>query len=492
MKPIRPEFSWSVVPSFMGSCSACDNLSPVEKSSDKSGNFMGFLVALVFVLFSLSLQAETSFGQAGDYLRYGAGARALGMGGAFTAVADDASVEYWNPAALAFMDEFQFQTMYAPLNLGTKLYDLSFVAPLGPRWGGVGVSDYLLRSDGFQRRDDLNFVSGGDGEISQNAFSLSYGKAFQNFWSVGTRLRFLQQKVLSDSGSALALDLSGYTRPWHGVSAGVTINNLNEPKITLGDDPDVFRQYTRVGLAYRAPRDRFVLSMDANKTARQSIYFVSGLEFNPLPLLSLRTGWDQNQEVTLGVGVNLRSLRFDYAFADQENLGATNKVSLTFRWGNIYRANITPLGLAPNSDSIYIEGLRNEVRFKVDVPQFKIARWTLIMTDADGRVVRTLSEQYHPGHAILWDMTDENGRPVKRGVYRYRFAVEYKAGRVWEEEGKFRLDYKSNIVPDVEIRMRAPEGLEGAESPVGNAPAVAPTPASAPAPMSVPAPMSGE
>jgi hypothetical protein len=248
----------------------------------------------------------------------------------------------------------------------------------------------------------------------------------------------------------------------------------------------------RFGLAYRAPRDRFIISMDANKTQSQSPYYVAGLEYNPIPLLGLRTGWDQNQDVTLGFGVNFRSLRFDYAFADQENLGATNKVSLTFRWGNIYRANITPLGLAPNSDSIYIEGLRNEVRFKVDVPQFKIAHWTLIITDEEGRVVRTLSQQYHPGNAILWDMTDENGRPVKRGLYFYRFAVEYKAGRIWEEKGKLRLDYKSNIVPDVEIRMRAPEGLEGAETPSENAPAVAPVPPPSEAPTTAPTTTTGE
>ena len=85
-----------------------------------------------------------------------------------------------------------------------------------------------------------------------------------------------------------------------------------------------------------------------------------------------------------------------------------------------------------------------------------------------------MSEQYHPGNAILWDMTDENGRPVKRGLYHYRFAVEYKAGRLWEEKGTFRLDYKSNSVPDVEIRMRAPDGLEGTEPAAPNAPVEAP------------------
>ncbi|MBL8023789.1 MAG: PorV/PorQ family protein [Elusimicrobia bacterium] len=439
-------------------------------------------MGLVIWALPLSGGADTSFGEAGDYLRYGAGARSLGMGGAFTAVADDVSADYWNPAALAYLDEYQFQTMYAPFGMGSNLYYMGFGAPMGTRLGTLGLSALSLRSDGFQRRDELNFRTGGNGDVSHNAVSLSYGRSFMDLWSLGARLRFLQQNILSDSGSAMGVDLSAYSRPWNGISAGATFNNLNKPSITVGNDADEFRAHTRLGLAYRAPRDLFILSFDANKTEQQSVYFVSGLEYNPVPLLSLRTGWDQNKDVTVGMGVTLRNLRFDYAFVNQEALGATNQVSLTFRWGNIYRAKITPVGLAPNSDSIYIEGLRNEVRFAVDVPKLKIAHWTLMVSDEEGKVVRSMSEHYHPGSALLWDMTDENGRPVKRGLYRYRFAIEYKSGKVWEERGKFRLDYKTNIVPEVELRMRVPGGLEGADPAPQFAPITPPVPTPEPVP----------
>src|SRR5271157_5990169 len=55
------------------------------------------LVAVVFTLFAISLYADE---YAGESLAIGVGARALGMGGAFVAVADDASTSYWNPAGL--------------------------------------------------------------------------------------------------------------------------------------------------------------------------------------------------------------------------------------------------------------------------------------------------------------------------------------------------------------------------------------------------------
>ena len=42
----------------------------------------------------------------------GVGARAMGMSGAFTAVADDASAAYWNPAGLAQLESLEIQGMF--------------------------------------------------------------------------------------------------------------------------------------------------------------------------------------------------------------------------------------------------------------------------------------------------------------------------------------------------------------------------------------------
>ncbi len=445
-----------------------------------------FLSGAVLLAAGLSaVRAETVFGDAGDYLRQGAGARPLGMGAAFTAVADDASAEYWNPAGLAFLDEYQLITMYAPYNFGTNLYYLGVGIPLGPN-GSLAASNLMLRSDGFQDRDALNQPSGSNQSILHNAASLSYARAFRDRWSAGVRLRFLQQKIFSASGNAFALDLSGYTKPWNGFSTGLTLTNLNRPKITVDSESDEFRPAARLGLAYRAPRDRFIVAFDLNKTERQSVYYTTGLEYAPTPLLSLRAGWDEKNAVTAGMGFGFRYLKFDYAFSTQRDLGDYNKVSLTWRWGNVYQAKIDPEGIVKETESIYLEGLRNELKFRTNVPKFRVHRYVLAITDAMGKPVRTLTEQFSPPSVILWDMMDEGGRPVKRGKYKFLFRVEYKNGKIWEERGAFRLDYKTNQVPDVEIRMKGDaEGLEGADTATPPATA-APAPAETPVPLELP------
>ena len=52
------------------------------------------ILALVLLVFSLIMLALPACGS------IGLGTRAMGMGGAFTAVADDESAFYWNPAGI--------------------------------------------------------------------------------------------------------------------------------------------------------------------------------------------------------------------------------------------------------------------------------------------------------------------------------------------------------------------------------------------------------
>jgi hypothetical protein len=60
-----------------------------------------FFITLVTLISTVTGRAEVDFEKLhGSDLGMGTGARAIGMGGAFVAVADDASAAFWNPAGL--------------------------------------------------------------------------------------------------------------------------------------------------------------------------------------------------------------------------------------------------------------------------------------------------------------------------------------------------------------------------------------------------------
>src|ERR1700677_84875 len=73
-----------------------------------------FILSFLLIIPSLCFAQNSSliFAQPNTY---GIGPRAIGMGGAFTAIADDASAAYWNPAGLSQISSYEISISSAPV-----------------------------------------------------------------------------------------------------------------------------------------------------------------------------------------------------------------------------------------------------------------------------------------------------------------------------------------------------------------------------------------
>ena len=89
------------------------------------------LVVGIVLVGLLSLTAVAAVSTARNFAWRGIGARALAMGGAFVAVADDSSAGYWNPAGIGYMTGYHLGGMYViggQFGVSSiKYQDLSFV-----------------------------------------------------------------------------------------------------------------------------------------------------------------------------------------------------------------------------------------------------------------------------------------------------------------------------------------------------------------------------
>src|SRR5437764_9535450 len=74
----------------------------------------------------------------GNVLNIPVGARAIAMGEAFTAQADDVSSLYWNPAGIAILNQSQASFMYNQFLKDQTYNNVSVVTPLEN--GGIGGS----------------------------------------------------------------------------------------------------------------------------------------------------------------------------------------------------------------------------------------------------------------------------------------------------------------------------------------------------------------
>src|ERR1700686_528672 len=98
-------------------------------------------LAAALLLFTPSLLSAQTFDQVGE--------RAQGMGGAFVAVADDASAIYWNPAGLANIYAFDAQMSLSHLGhlAGTAgVTDSTHTSLLGVAVPAIGVGYYRVRT----------------------------------------------------------------------------------------------------------------------------------------------------------------------------------------------------------------------------------------------------------------------------------------------------------------------------------------------------------
>jgi hypothetical protein len=280
-------------------------------------------------------------GQAGTdiaVLEAGVGARALGMGSAFTAVADNADAPYWNPAGLGFINKQEITTMQTRLSTDTDHYYVSYVNPafggvLGISWIQVGLGNIIQTSsevDVHNEVQNINVFS-----YFSNAYLLSYGKEINERLSVGVTAKYLTSDMFQVQGG----QASGYS-----VSPGVLIK-LSKFRIALKLD-DIINQQTwgtgaveqvppklRIGLAYQSPNPGlFAVDISQTISPGYAPAVSAGYEWNERGM-SLRTGYTEGG-FTAGAGFAIQHARVDYAYVNQRALSKDNvhRISLSGVW----------------------------------------------------------------------------------------------------------------------------------------------------------------
>ena len=367
--------------------------------------------------------ADTGTGGApGSWLTGYAGARTLGMGGAFVATADDALGVLWNPAGLQWMD--QNQAMFESVRLfeDTSINSLGFAIP-GTWLPSFGVSMVSLRSGEFQRTNDVNNPLGTFSE-GETAYLFSMAKGVSSRLSVGTSLKLVQQTVENFSGGGFGLDIGGIYQMTSSLRLGASVINVGGPSITLRTSPETYPMQVRVGAAYDMMGGRARIALQVDHSDGPGTMLHGGAEYWVQPGIALRLGYSE-ERATGGFGYRFGpAYQFDYGVADHE-LGLTHRVGFSYRFGGFYASNrAEPEVFSPTGEKA-VTRISLNARTKA-----KAESWSLEIVSASAQVVRRFGGPGLPPAHVLWDGKDETGLPVADGVYTYRLTVKDEDGRL--------------------------------------------------------------
>lgn len=315
-----------------------------------------FLVALS--VGTMSSAFAESAGRAGAYLKMGVGARALGMGSAFTALADDSTAAFWNPAGLARLEKSEGSFMHADLTMDREYNFFNYAHILKDKQGkktGVAAISHMTfgvdgipetrlatsRTDGiaFNPADELPatdptmaytpgqnvYIFGYFKDSEKNTFG-SYARKLSDKFYGGVNVKYLKHELFTNSASTWGLDFGFLYEVCEKTTLGLSIRDLGETLDwdTASGQSDKVPTTTTFGVAYKA-RTNLTLAADINKVQDMDAKLFAGAEWWMQDYAALRIG-AKDGDLTLGASFKLDTWRFDYSYAD-ETLGDAHRIS---------------------------------------------------------------------------------------------------------------------------------------------------------------------
>ncbi len=289
-----------------------------------------------------------------DFEDLGVGARPIGMGNAYTALADDVNAIYYNPAGLAQLDECQFTSGYGKLywglddgsNLGSGF--VGYAHPLY-HWGTLGAGWLNFGLQGFYR---------------ENSFIFSYGNSLKKRLLAGLNLKLLYKKygknlytenALIDGGPEVSGERDpvfskGYSKTGFSTdlgllykfnreySLGLALTDINQPHMDLKDNKSRVPIGVRSGFLYNSDFLTFALDTtfrngDVNVYSGAEKWF-SNRTFGVRA--GLGVGSRSFSNLALGASYTKYLFQFDYAFlyplSGIRDTYGSHRISLTLRF----------------------------------------------------------------------------------------------------------------------------------------------------------------
>ncbi|MDI6781460.1 MAG: hypothetical protein QME49_05075 [bacterium] len=306
-------------------------------------------------------------------VKFGIGARSIGLGHGFVAIADDASSIYWNPAGLGQLDKKELAITAMNINadspeLTNKYIGISGVCPwpFKKNSGAIGIGIMQVSVDDIKKTGIDGYgemIQLGSFDSQETTLLVSYGKEIlRDMLYAGGNMKFFSHKLGDYSGDGLGVDVGVI------INISCAFNRMNSPLLgfmndmkiglilssnlpkewdTGHKDEDALNGTLAIAVVpLKTEAYRLNAMASLSQVKKRPMSFSTGCEFICLSLpvpVSFWSGIDNayleqrgsavdtsrlnyGKRLSLGIGARYKIIRVDYTVS-LERFGARHKVS---------------------------------------------------------------------------------------------------------------------------------------------------------------------
>ena len=395
-----------------------------------------FIVVITSVLLSTGVlfaygTFDGSGGFSGEYLTtFSASCRAIGMGKAYNAIANDSGGLYWHPGGLPLVTSSELSMLYTKL-FGESVFNyVGFVHPFGNR-RTLGIGRVGLDSPEAKAITALDSPAG-TFQDKQTALFLSYGQGFGKYMNTGLTVKIVTQSMSDLFAIGYGIDAGlVYASNWQlgslrNIRLGAGMHNLIQPSL----DKDAMPTNLKTGVAFNIS-DKWLYALDINmlgiinkEGVSPAMRWHTGAEYKLSDMFAIRAGLDY-KEISAGFGVNVRRFQFDYAVA-YHSLGITHRIGITGRFA-------VPLDEAERKIKEEEEKLktRKEIYNRIMAATGDYIKENYSKASTELKIVLALDPTNPEAKELLNRVTQEENKAMAKRTYNQ--AVEFYKNKNYRE-----------------------------------------------------------
>jgi hypothetical protein len=310
-----------------------------------------FLFLILLTINNHSLGAK----YAGEFLNLGVGGRALGLGGAYVAMADDATATYWNPAGLSQISSQELVFMHAETFGSLLNHDfISWALPLHNRYQNYTLGISLMRLGGGDIKvtelpDPNNPISSANRPyVKKEAghadylLTFSFARETSPKLSLGGNAKIIYRHIVDNSAFGLGIDLGLLYSPTSYLSLGANFKDAVSTLLSYDNGTrETISPSLRTGFGLKKGIKNFALlftteaelNFEGRRYSAQywqgdiSADMHYGWEVVYLKKVSARLGFDRGN-FSAGGGLGFKKFEVDLAFLSHKELDNSYRVSL--------------------------------------------------------------------------------------------------------------------------------------------------------------------